>query len=1267
MPKMKNVVEQREKIPRKAKSSIIGVEEINMIKEVLQKERDLERISKKKEKMYKKNCLKKSKIGKTLCSDKPKQIISKHDIVIERICENDTETINDVNSGLYDRLKESGLSHFMDLEERKDLLGSNGDDPLCINGPETYDAIDWVAVKTEVPDDIEVSRVTITEIPLKTDEPKMFSSLPISSSPVSLRLSPLLKVNDSVKEQSNLEKKDNSTVSVDDSSKILNSDNNDGDNCLWNDSPDHRIDDSDKEADDFKMPPKEKPIKRKCRPHNCDICGKKLSSKGSLRIHKKKKHQIKMTFNCELCSLSFELQRDLIKHRNEAHRDKDGRFMCQDCNKICNDYRVLLAHIKSHYEEGEILRNLNGNCSTNAGNVGFKCEECHKMFKSEAALEVHRTSIHNSDGEILKAPKKKFICPTCGKRFAFSCLLRDHVNLHTGTKPYLCQICGRSFAQKASLKQHARTHNPVRPFECNVCPQGFFGKGDLKKHMRKHTGERPYVCEMCGDGFSQSSHLGVHRRSHTGERPFKCDICSRGFTKKGDVVRHRRIHTGELPYLCQVCGKAFRQSTQCANHIKDHHPDAVVGVSKNPAPVAQWTFYAIIGPRVCSALYCHGSGRVDPYVLSVSNDIFNVHSTLQDYTYKQHITTQLSIKGVDVSSRRSGSQTSFIIQKTDLCRIKIDTLKYVGQFILIILYITKKDMTELCKDKFDNICRLCSSLLTATKHEICGKLGLSNIIDECLQIKVHKDDNLPQYLCENCLILLQNLSTFRTSCYDTQTKLLACLKLNGDTEEHKSSIKPEQDAAEQESAGEPQSTISSDTDDVEIKENGIEKLPELSEPGSEDYVLMKEETFSLEANRENRNLPGILSDNFVEFNNNSTNNNNNNVNNTSTSEKDRDVIDGQRLRKDILAPMWDVFEKIWPRNESANGEKTMIRVVHRRYVVSKLAFPCSLCGECFKFDQGYERGGTPEIRPYDCNTCGKVFPRRSSWKRHQATHEDVKPFQCRVCGKGFNRKEHLSRHLLLHGAVKPFSCERCGKFFTRNEHLNRHLQVSPMCWDGSSESKVGVRPHSCQSCGQSFIRKEHLTRHMKRAHDIDLPEGETEPRPFSCPTCNKTFTRREHLRRHQAIHQKDMPMDVQQAEEVQCSPQIDAVSHMSEDNPTPSPPNSPEERKPEEQRSKKPTVVTCHICSKGFSRRSHLSRHLRQVHKVCPEGSEEVHRCNECGKDFGRRYHLERHAKIHMNTTYECVTCGEKFTESEALDKHMTVHGNTVLENFLWM
>uniref|UniRef100_A0A1B6DKE9 C2H2-type domain-containing protein n=1 Tax=Clastoptera arizonana TaxID=38151 RepID=A0A1B6DKE9_9HEMI len=453
----------------------------------------------------------------------------------------------------------SGLSHFMDLEERKDLLTEPTDDPLSLPGPDGLDSFSWVTVKQEVPDDVEVSQVTFTELPLKIELP------------------PLPSVNSTSTPSSQCEEEPKEP-------DLQQTETDDRTDCWSNHSSNSEDDQQD---EDEIIDSKDQLEKKQKQPHICDICGKKLCSKGSVRLHKMNKHKIKIGFRCELCDQEFDLHRDVISHRNEKHRKEDGKFYCDKCDKKYVDYHPYLIHIRSYHQEGLINeKEENSN--------GAICQECGKTFKKPDGLKTHLMLIHNLDGgtkrEKLKPQEKNFICDICGKRFSFGCLLRDHINLHTGAKPYFCQSCGRSFAQKASLKQHTRTHGSVRPFKCPECSQGFFSKGDLKKHVRKHTGERPYVCEICGEGFSQSSHLGVHRRSHTGERPFKCDLCGRGFTKRGDVTRHRRIHTGELPFLCQVCGKTFRQSAQCANHIKNHHPDAQITVTKNPAPIQQWSF-----------------------------------------------------------------------------------------------------------------------------------------------------------------------------------------------------------------------------------------------------------------------------------------------------------------------------------------------------------------------------------------------------------------------------------------------------------------------------------------------------------------------------------------------------------------------------------------------------------------------------------------------------------------------------------------------------
>lgn len=281
----------------------------------------------------------------------------------------------------------------------------------------------------------------------------------------------------------------------------------------------------------------------------CELCNQKFSSLGRKRVHLLKTHQVKLYIYCALCDAKFFLKGEIIKHISEAHHSKTGKYSCTKCKKTYSDYRSMFLHMKSH------------------------------SSYDKNSDDFDDSDIDETMERLAKKQEKNFACETCGKRFAFSCLLKDHVNLHTGLKPYLCPHCGKYFSQKASLKQHCRTHNTIRPHKCPECPQSFYGKGDLNKHMRLHTGERPYVCEMCGETFIQSSHLVAHRRIHTGERPYQCDICSRGFTKNGDVLRHRRIHTGELPYKCEVCGKAFRQSAQCKNHVKSHHPPEVMSNS----------------------------------------------------------------------------------------------------------------------------------------------------------------------------------------------------------------------------------------------------------------------------------------------------------------------------------------------------------------------------------------------------------------------------------------------------------------------------------------------------------------------------------------------------------------------------------------------------------------------------------------------------------------------------------------------------------------
>ena len=287
--------------------------------------------------------------------------------------------------------------------------------------------------------------------------------------------------------------------------------------------------------------------------------------------------------------------------------------------------------------------------------------------------------------------------------------------------------------------------------------------------------------------------------------------------------------------------------------------------------------------------------------------------------------------------------------------------------------------------------------------------------------------------------------------------------------------------------------------------------------------------------------------------------------------------------------------------------------------------------------------------------------------------------------------EHIDRATRGEKLERVYDCSGCEKAFTREEHLKRH-----------AKQHTDEPVHRCevQGCDKFFTRKERLTRHYKVVH-----LGQEAPRPFWCNTCGKEFQRKEHLQRHERnIHQQggstDLQNNVPSDPELRMSPQMEAMNMQAPPSQVSAPPSivphsmpafltaarsmplpgtlsarhEPNMSRPDRAQGQEEPAGALHCtwegCTKTYSRKEHLTKHLKAHQGVEPE---RPYFCRECGKSFTRKEHLLRHTRGHTGETpFGCPgmirfrsnktiyvsfsDCAKQFARKEHLKRHMRVH-----------
>lgn len=113
-----------------------------------------------------------------------------------------------------------------------------------------------------------------------------------------------------------------------------------------------------------------------------------------------------------------------------------------------------------------------------------------------------------------------------------------------------------------------------------------------------------------------------------------------------------------------------------------------------------------------------------------------------------------------------------------------------------------------------------------------------------------------------------------------------------------------------------------------------------------------------------------------------------------------------------------------------------------------------------------------------------------------------------------------------------------------------------------------------------------------------------------------------------------------------------ALQYLLNDDARRRPASSSQDAKTKGDKSKRSKMIVCDQCAKTFVERGNLNKHISSVHlkernKVCPEVG--------CGKSFSFRDGLVRHiAHVHENQRlHKCRLCDKSFKQGSHLSKHM--------------
>ncbi|CAG5129307.1 unnamed protein product [Candidula unifasciata] len=235
--------------------------------------------------------------------------------------------------------------------------------------------------------------------------------------------------------------------------------------------------------------------------------------------------------------------------------------------------------------------------------------------------------------------------------------------------------------------------------------------------------------------------------------------------------------------------------------------------------------------------------------------------------------------------------------------------------------------------------------------------------------------------------------------------------------------------------------------------------------------------------------------------------------------------------------------------------------------------------------------------------------------------EFVKMYQCGHCGKRTVQRGNMMRHLIHHLKEKPFGCDECPKQFVDKGELVKH-------------KKTHTKPYRCPQCNGAFAHNVQLMKHiqseclgnLEQLNYTVMEDGKT----YKCDICCIEMKRLGNMIKHVGTHgassrrsswSRKAMLSPKKKVSLQVPYYYDSVHK----------------------------AFFCGFCSKSYSQKANVHRHVRMHTKDRP------HRCMHCDRWFPCASTLKRHIQMHTKP-FKCEKCSCAFSRKFFLEAHMKNH-----------